>query len=366
MTLTSLIDLVKNTDHLPVIPLMGFPGIQITQSNLKQNEFNWGTQFWTLSELARHFQPDGLFTFMDLSVEANALGLPVRFPLGESPTVEYPVVETQTDLHRFYKMDVLADGRVHVFIETIKLMKRHLNTWCGGYVVGPYTLAALMMGAKQTAIATIDNPDLLHETLTFTTYVIARYANALANAGADMIGILEPSAVMLSPKQYREFSGQYTNQIILQMKALPILHICGNTTHLIDEMVATGAQGLSLDSPVELDEVAARVPDNVVLIGNINPTAIMVDESPQGVYRHTSALMQRMQPFRNFILSSGCDLPPETPLENIKAFMNAGRQTELSVDINEYVRPHVALFGERPAWLRAGIAQDIERNLENR
>lgn len=360
---TSLIDLVRQNDRLPVVPLMGFPGIQITQSTLKQNEFNWGTQFWTLSELWRHFQPDGLFTFMDLSVEANALGLPVRFPLGESPTVEAPVVSTQRDLHRFYKMDVLADGRVRVFIETMKLMKRHLKTWCGGYVVGPYTLAALMMGATETAIATIDNPALLHETLTFTTYVIARYANALANAGADMVAILEPSAVMLSPKQYREFSGRYTHQIILQMRALPILHICGDTRHLIKPMLDTGAQALSLDSLVALDEVAAQVPDDMVLIGNINPTAVMVDESPQGVYEQTADLVRRMKSYPNFILSTGCDLPPETPLENIKAFMDAGRGVALSVEAVRGIRPDMEFFDEQPAWLRASIARDIEKHL---
>ena len=359
----SLIDLVNETDHLPVVPLMGFPGIQITQSSLKQNEFNWGTQFWTLSELARHFQPDGIFPFMDLSVEANALGLPVRFPLGESPTVEYPMVRTQEDLHRFYKMDVLADGRVRVFIETVKLIKRHLNIWCGGYVVGPYTLAALMMGATETAIATIDDPDLLHETLTFTTYVISRYANALAAAGADMVAILEPSAVMLSPRQYREFSGQYTRQIILQMKALPILHICGNTKHLIKGMVETGAQGLSLDSLVELDEIAVNVPDDVVLIGNVNPTAVMVDADPQTVYQKTRDLITRMEPYRNFILSTGCDLPPETPLANIKAFMDAGRGVDLGVDVTDQIRPTIAPFEEQPAWLRASIARDIELHL---
>lgn len=358
---TSLIDLVTGMNQLPVMPLMGFPGIQITRTSLKQNEFNWGAQFWTLSELARHFQPDAVFPFMDLSVEANALGLPVRFPLSETPTVEYPVVKNQSDLHRFYRIDVLADGRVRVFIETVKLIKRHLKTYCGAYVIGPYTLAALMMGATETAIAIIDDPDLLHETMTFTTYVIARYANALANAGADMVAILEPSAVMLSPKQYREFSGRYTQQIILQMKALPILHICGDSNHLIDEMVATGAQGLSLDSLVALDDVAPRVPGDVVLIGNINPTAVMVDQTPQAVYDQTRDLIARMEPYRNFILSTGCDLPPETPLANIKAFMDAGRHAELSVDETWDIRPSMTPFDEQPAWLRAKIAHTVDK-----
>ncbi|NDJ76823.1 MAG: hypothetical protein GYB65_11235 [Chloroflexi bacterium] len=332
---------------------MGFPGTQINLSTLKQNEFNWSVQFWTLFELARHFEPDGLFVFMDLSVEANALGLPVRFPLDESPSVEHAMVRTQDDLHSFYKVDVLADGRAHVVIETIKLMKRHLQTFAGGYVIGPYTLAALMLGATEAAMAVIDNPGLLHEALNFTTYIITRYANALARAGADMIAILEPSAVMLSPRQYREFSGEYTRQIVDQMETLPILHICGKTTHLIDAMVETGAQGLSLDSLVDFPTIAQQVPQDVVLIGNINPTAVMVDETPQGVYAATRELLESMAPYPNFILSTGCDLPPETPLANIQAFMDAGRGRELQP---VSVQPDLTRFAQEPDWLQDGIA----------
>lgn len=321
----SLAQIVAAHDGPPVIPLMGFPGIQINKTSLKQNEFNWGIQFWTLFELARRFQPDGLFVFMDLSVEANALGLPVRFPLDESPTVEFPVVRSARDLHQFYMIDILTDGRARVYIETMRLMARHLDLLRGGYVIGPYTLTGLMMGATEAALATMDDPDLLHEALTVATYVITRYARALVEAGADAIAILEPSGVMLSPRQFHEFSGQYVRQIIEQVDALPILHVCGNTSHLVDEMVATGAQGLSLDAPVSLPAIAARVPSDVVLIGNVNPTAVMVDEPPERVYAATRELVEAMRPYPNFVLSTGCDLPPETPLANIQAFMEAGR-----------------------------------------
>lgn len=351
----TLIALLREPGRLAVAPLMGFPGIQITRTSLKQNLFNSSTQFWTLSELARRFQPDGLFHFMDLSVEANALGLPVRFPLHESPSVEWPVVRSQADLQRFYHMDILADGRVRVYLETVRLMKRHLRLWCGGYVIGPYTLAALMMGASETALATIREPGLLHETLTFTTYVITRYANALARAGAEVVAILDPSAVMLSPKLYREFAGQYTRQIIGQMQALPILHICGKTSHLISEMVSTGAQGLSLDADIDLAEVARKVPEEVVLIGNLSPTRVLGEMEAEQVYLETQALITQMKPYPNFMLSTGCDLPPETPLSNIKAFMDAGRGRPLQVEASP--PPDLSLFEDRPAWLRAAIAR---------
>ncbi|MGQ9683674.1 MAG: uroporphyrinogen decarboxylase family protein [Anaerolineae bacterium] len=347
----SLAWMLRQREGRMVIPLMGFPGVQINHTTLKQNNFNWGVQFWTLFELVRRFQPDGIFTFMDLSVEANALGLPVVYPLHESPTVEYPLVKTELDLTGFYHLDVLRDARVHLFVETMRMMAQYLAVLRGGYCIGPFTLTGLMMGASETALATIENPDLLHRALEFSTHVIGRYAAALVNAGADMIAILEPTAVMLSPRSFWEFSGRYLQQLVEHIEAAPILHICGDTSHLIEQMVRTGAQGLSLDALVDLPTVAARVPEEVVLIGNINPTAVMLYETPLGVYQHTRALLDAMAPYRNFVLSTGCDLPPETPLENIAAFMDAGRGRPLGG--GEAEKGLAGLVKERPESILA-------------
>lgn len=353
---TSLAWIVREQERPPVIPLMGFPGLQINHTTLKQNGFNWGVQFWTIFELLRRFEPDGIFTFMDLSVEANALGLPVRYPLHESPSVEYAVVRSKEDVKQFYHLDPLMDGRVHVFVETMRLMSQYLNVLRGGYVIGPFTLAALMIGATDTAMATIEDPELLHETLNFTTHVITRYANALTAAGADVLAILEPTAVMLSPQQFREFSGAYVKKIVDAIESMPVLHICGNTTHLLDQMVATGAQGLSLDAPVDFPAAARRLPSDVVLIGNVSPTVVMVDQTPAGVYAETRALMEAMSPFRNFVLSTGCDLPPETPLANIQAFMDAGRGRPLD-ETARHGQESLGSFAKEPA---AAILANLE------
>lgn len=362
---TSLAWIVREQEHPPVVPLMGFPGVQINHTTLKQNIFNWGVQFWTIFELLRRFQPDGMFTFMDLSVEANALGLPVRYPLHESPSIEYALVRTAEDVKSFYHLDPLMDGRVRVFVETMRLMSQYLNVLRGGYVIGPFTLAGLMIGASGAALATVDDPEMLHTTLEFSTHVISRYAATLASAGADMIAILEPTAVMLSPRQFREFSGQYVRKVIGAIEAMPILHICGNTTHLLDEMVATGAQGLSLDALVDFPTAARRLPSEVVLIGNVSPTEVMVSRSPQEVYAETRVLVEAMKPYRNFVLSTGCDLPPETPLANIQAFMDAGRGRPLTTDADREPEAALAMIKERPEAILATIESGWARESSN-
>ena len=320
-----LIDIARNKDGRLVAPLMGFPGIQLNGTSLKQNMFNWGTQFSTLFALERRFRPDAVFFFMDLSVEASALGLPVRFPLLESPTVESHPIQTVEDLEHFPVADVLTDGRVAVYIETMHLMARYLDVLKCGYVIGPFTLAGLLMGASDASMATVMTPELLHQVLGFAAGVISRYARALDRAGADLIAILEPTASFLSPKAFKTFSGRYVSEIISSIQAIPVLHICGQTTKLIDGMVETGAQGLSLGNLVDFPAAAKRVPEDVMLIGNLDPVHVLKDMTPNGVFRATNELLEAMEPFENFVLSTGCDLPADVPLENIHAFMDAGR-----------------------------------------
>ncbi len=320
-----LTDIIRNHGRPLVIPLMGFPGVQLNGSTLKQNTFNWGTQFSTVFALQRRFRPDGIFFFMDLSVEASALGLPVRFPLDESPSVESHLVRSAADLERFSRVDVLADGRVMVYVETMRLMSRYIDALKCAYVIGPFSLAGLLMGATEAAMATVMEPDLLHQVLRFCSGVISRYARELERAGADTVAILEPSASFLSPRQFREFAGQYLVEIIETLSCVPILHICGQTVNLVDAMVETGAQGLSLDSMVDLPEVAKRVPADVAVIGNLDTVRVMIELTPNQVYRTTQGLLEAMAPYPNFILSTACDLPAETPLENIHALMDAGQ-----------------------------------------
>ncbi len=320
---TRLIDIVRGFDRRMVIPLMGFPGMQLNDTSLRRNVFNWGTHFQTVLALHNYFHPDGLFFLMDLSVEAAALGLAVRFPLNESPSVEEHPVQNVADLARYENVDILTDARVAAFVETMRLMGRDLNTLKGGYVIGPFSLAALMMVATEAAMATVTNPGLLHAVLRFCSGVIARYARALEVAGADMIAFLEPTASFLSPKQFREFSGQYLTDAFVTLSKVPILHVCGRTNKLIEAMAETGAQGLSLDSCVDFTEAIRRVPADVVLVGNLDTVTVMNQMTPSQVYRTTRELMDALAPYPNYIVSTACDLPVGTPLENIHALVDA-------------------------------------------
>ncbi len=315
-----------------VAPLMGFPGLNMTGCTIKLAQQNYGEHFKVVKALASEYKPDMIFPLMDLSVEANALGRFTIFHESESATVPKTAFSIEK-LRRMSQINIALDTRLIGYVETVKLMSLGLPECMlkGAYVTGPYSLAALLMGADDAAMATVLNADELHAVCQFATEKIQEYVRLLIAAGAQAICILEPSAVMLGPDHFERFSSSYVSHIIESYKyanVSTIYHTCGNTMSLVEKMVDSGVNALSLDSMeagVDLLAVAQRVPSDVIVMGNINPTGTLLNGTPQDVEQEVLNLLKQMGDYPNFVLSTGCDMPQETPLENIHAFMEAAR-----------------------------------------
>ncbi len=315
-----------------LVPLVGFPGLALTGGTIKLAQQNIGEHFRALQAIAGAFRPDFIFPMMDLSVEANALGRYTVFPKEESATVLKDIFHAE-EMERAKHINSSYDTRLLGYVETVKLATIGLppSIVKGAYVTGPYTLAGLLLGADEAALATVMDPARLHDVCRFTTQKILEYVRLLTAAGAELLCVLEPSAVMLGPQQFEEFSGRYVRDICDSLSytdVATVYHICGNSMHLIEGMCAAGVNGLSLDAPetgVDLADAARRVPKDVAVIGNISPVGHLLRGAPGDVEADVKALLREMKSFSNFVLSTGCDLPQETPIANIKAFMRAGR-----------------------------------------
>ena len=316
-----------------VVPLMGFPGLHLTGCTIKLAQQNFGEHFKVVRALAERFRPDAIFPLMDLSVEANALGQFTHFPKSESATVVQDGFALD-ELVRAQQINITFDTRLTGYVETVKMMSIGLPAEIlkGAYVTGPYSLAALLMGADEAAMATMLRPDDLHAVCRFCTEKIQEYVRLLICAGANIVCVLEPSAVMLGPDQFAAFSGDYVrfiNESCKYTNVATVYHTCGNTMHLVEQMAGAGVDAVSLDAPeygVDLPAIAALLPRNVIVMGNINPTGAMLTGTPLDVEAEVDELLSQVAPYPNFILSTGCDLPQEVPLENVAAFMAAGRR----------------------------------------
>jgi len=314
-----------------VAPLLGLPGVRLTGTNVKLAQQNASEHFRVVKEIIDTFSPDMALPIMDLSVEANALARYTIIPVNETAVVPKTDFHIE-DIENLRKIDISYDSRITSCVDTLKLMKIGLpeGTTRGAYAVGPYSLAAMIMGAQDAAMATVLQPEQLHEVCSLATKTIHEYIGMLIHAKADPIIILEPTAVMLGPDHFQEFSAKYVKHLVESYQEVSIVyHICGNSMHLIEKIAGAGVHGMSLDSRergVNLVEVMGRVPDTTVVIGNLSTTHTLYYDGPEDVKKETLELLKEMEPFENFILSTACDIPQETPAENIHAFIQAGRE----------------------------------------
>lgn len=320
-----------------VSPLVGFPGLSLTHSTIKLAQQNVDEHFKVLKALAERFHPDLIFPLMDLSVEANALGRYTVFPCRESATVPKGDFNIE-DLELLRNINIAFDTRLRGVVETVRLMSKKLpaDIMKGAYVTGPYSLAALIMGAEDAAMAAVMDTDRLNKLCHFAKEKIQQYIRLLVDAGAEAVCLLEPTAVMLSPEDFEQYSAAFIREICNEYKDSDIAiiyHTCGNTMHLVEKMAGSGVDAVSLDSPeagVDLPGVADIISSDVVIIGNINPTGTILSGTSDMVREEVSSLLRSMDSYPNFVLSTGCDLPEDVPLENIAAFMQTGREYRIS------------------------------------
>jgi uroporphyrinogen decarboxylase len=157
------------------------------------------------------------------------------------------------------------------------------------------------------------------------TAFLQKYNTALRDAGADGIIMAEPAAGLLSPKLIAEFSTPYVRRIIKAVETeecVFIYHNCGNTIPLIDSILNTEAKAFHFGNAINLAEMIPLVPEGTPVFGNISPADYFRNGTPESIRQATLDLLNRCARYPNFILSSGCDIPPASPIENIDAFFN--------------------------------------------
>ena len=321
-----LLKLFTKENRVPTILPISYPGLQLMNYKIKEALFDAGKQYNIMKALTEEFELDIIFNFIDLVMEAEALGATIVYEEDAKPSVRVHPIKTLQDIENIKIPNPKTDERMATFIKTMNLMSKNLSLPKLAATAGPFTIAGELMGVTDSLKATIRDKDFLKKLLEIVTEILDRYIKAFIEAGADIIAICEPTGCMLSPAQFKEFSGDYIKKIFENNKeAIPILHMCGNTKHLLSEMVATGASGLSFDALMNLPNTAEVIPKDVAVIGNIDPVRILNQNNPKLVTDSVLQLKESMINYPNFILSSGCDLPHTVPIENIHALIDASR-----------------------------------------
>lgn len=309
------------------LPILSFPSIQLLGITVRELISDSDLQAKGMYEVAKRCPASAAVSMMDLSVEAECFGSQIRVSDDEVPTVVGSVVGSMEDAQALPVPQVGA-GRTGLYVEAIsKALKLITDRPVFAGVIGPYSLAGRLMDMTQIMMNCYDEPEMVHATLEKATAFILSYIQAYKAVGAHGVVIAEPAAGLLSPDLCEEFSSPYVKQIVDAVQDdqfLVIYHNCGNAAaRMIPQLLDIGASGYHFGNAVSMKEVLEQMPGDVLTMGNLDPVSVFRNGTPEQVRESTLELLKRCTPHKNFLISSGCDIPPASSWENIDAFFAA-------------------------------------------
>lgn len=308
------------------IPIMTHPGIEITGDTVLKAVSDGEAHFRAIEALAKRYPTAAVSVIMDLTVEAEAFGAEISFTENEVPAVIGHLLSSSEDIEKL-KVPSLRAGRVPQYLKANLLAARAINDRpvLGG-CIGPFSLAGRLYDMSEIMILIYSDPEAAHKLLSKCTEFILKYCKALKETGVNGVVMAEPAAGLMSDDDCRKFSSDYVKSIVNEVQDenfTVVLHNCGNTGHCTSAMVSTGAAAYHFGNKCDMEQVTRDVPPDMLAMGNLDPVSVFKDMTPDEMYRATTTLLEKMSGYPNFVLSSGCDTPPHTPLKNIDAFFKA-------------------------------------------
>ncbi len=318
--------IILASPHRVAMPIAVYPGLALTGARVCDVVSDAGKQAETQIALHERYRTPFVLSAMDLSAEAEAFGCSLYLSENEVPSVTGCLVTTLEQAQAL-SVPKPGDKRTAVHLEAVRRLralpdKPMVLAGC----IGPFSLAARLVGVSEAMELTVTEPDLLHALLEKSSAFLIEYIRAFRAAGADGIIMAEPAAGLLSPRALSHFSSAYIKQIHASRPDESfsyILHNCAAKLLHLPAILETGLNCFHFGAPMDIAAALAKVPADVVLCGNLDPSAIFCQATPADVSIRTRTLLCATAAHRNFVLSSGCDVPPNASLENLDAFYAA-------------------------------------------
>ena len=307
------------------LPVLSFPSVQLMDITVKELISAADVQAKGLKLVADRTPMAASVSLMDLSVEAEAFGSTIRVSDDEVPTVVGAIVSDEDEALRVPKV---GDGRTGINVDGIRKAAELIQdrpVFAG--VIGPFSLAGRLMDVSEALVYCYEEPDMVHTVMKKATAFLIDYCNAYKAAGADGVLLAEPLTGLLSPALAQEFSHPYVKELIdaVQDDSFALFyHNCGNTvTQMAQDIYQLGAMGYHFGNCINMADVMDAAPADVLVMGNVDPAGELRNGTPDSVRAATRKVMEQCCRYPNFVISSGCDIPPLTPWENIDAFFGA-------------------------------------------
>jgi uroporphyrinogen decarboxylase len=319
-------DLINSKEKKPM-PILSYPAVQKPGVTVRELVGSSGIMAECVVAVAADNDLSASVSFMDLSVEAECFGCEAIIYDYDVPAIGAPIVSGYKDADKL-RVPKIGDGRSGICLDAIEKIKKAVTdrpVFAG--CIGPFSLAGRMMGVSDAMLCCYDEPETLELILQKGTQFITDYIKAFKRSGADGVILCEPLSGMVSPSHEEEFSAPYIRQIAdaaQDQDFLVIYHNCGDFTHRMTRSLSeNGCGAYHFGEAVELGDMLGAFPSDLLVMGNISPSSLFAAGKPEDMRSATEKLMKRCAPYKNFVPSSGCDIPPQSPWENIMAFIDS-------------------------------------------
>jgi len=314
-------------DKKKAMPILSFPCVQLMGITVSELISDSRLQAEGMKRVAGRVDSLAALTMMDLSVEAEAFGSAIRKSADEVPTVTGRIIKTEEDADNLIVPSVTA-GRTGTYIEAVKIAVNIIKdrpVFAG--VIGPFSLAGRLMDMSEIMVNCYAEPDMVAKTLERTAEFITAYIKEFKKAGANGVIMAEPAAGLLSPSLADGFSSRYIKKIVDEVKSdefIFIYHNCGpNTPLMLDSLIGIGADAYHFGDAVSISEILNKMPPDKLIMGNVSPSNEFLGGTPESIHAKTTQLLNECCKHKNFVISSGCDIPPMSSWQNIDSFFKA-------------------------------------------
>jgi len=323
------------TDKTVWVPFAGVHAGKLKGYSARQVLSDGDALFESLMEANRLYSPDGQPVMFDLQIEAEALGCPLLWSETSPPTVIAHPLQDGADMQ--LAVPGPEAGRIGLCVDVMKRMKRAVGneTALYGLITGPFTLASHLRGTDLFMDLVLE-PERAVALLDFCLDVAKAMSTYYIEAGMDVVAAVDPMVSQISPAHFSEFLGPVYSGLFSHIRSLGALSsffVCGNATRNIEPMCLTRPDAISVDENVDL-AAAKKITEShgIAIGGNLPLTTVMLMGSQADNARSALELIEKVGGGR-FILSPGCDMPYDTPAENVIAVAQAAHNPELARSI---------------------------------
>ncbi|MBR4991199.1 MAG: uroporphyrinogen decarboxylase family protein [Oscillospiraceae bacterium] len=317
------------SDRVAIIPELIQHNLEVAGQTHGAYSSDPNVMVQVILEGLKAYETDAVYVSSDNYLIVEAMGGKVRLPQDDPPVLLKTAVDCIEDAVELEPLDV-TKGRIPVILEATRALRKILGDEIFVKTCidsAPFSAAAALLGPQEFMINLIDEPELCHDFLKICTESAIRYGLAAAKAGAHGLAFGDSASVLINRNMYQEFALPYAKQAIAALKeqtGLPVFyHVCGDTRHILDLMMETGADCVEIDSMVPMALAKETAAGRCAVEGNVSTIEAFYQGSAEDVIREANAIIDLFGNQGGLILSSACEIPRHTKRENVRALTDA-------------------------------------------